>query len=127
MTAPLPRRVTLALGRSILSQLDQAAPPIAGWILLARRARDYPPVDAGAAPDTRAGLHIHTRPLPLATLQRSVNASGTTGLFTPSDPFLWLTATGRPTVRRTVPRRWADAVRALSEDELAQLWQEHTP
>lgn len=132
------RRLTLCHGRRELSRYTVAAPPLAGWALLHRRAGRQGPSSTpprGAAPpapptgprpgrarDCRArDVLLNVRPLQLDELFER----GTVERGTVSSPWRWLrVGRGRAVVRYTAPSPWLNAVRALDGAELQQLWAE---
>jgi len=125
------RRLTLCHGRRELARYTVAAPPLAGWALLHRRAglpRGAAPPASGPGPrpgrarDCRArDALLNVRPLQLDELCER----GTVERGTVSSPWRWLrVGRGRAVVRYTAPSPWLNAVRALDAAELQQLWAE---
>lgn len=113
----LGRRVVLAVGRRAAACWGQASPAVAGWVQL-------------VALDTSAGLQARdcsdergTAPYLLALSPVPYTHERGTA-FRPTNPYRWVSMTGRARLRYTPPTAWSNAMAALTPGELNQLWQE---
>jgi hypothetical protein len=139
------RRLTLAAGLRVAQGARVRLPQLAGYLLLERQAagadptlpappqaRDCAPAPTGGArpgPQAR-DCKRGTAGAPALPLALDVGlllldwGDPDRRRFDPVGRWLWLRMRGTAVVRRTPPRAWVHAVRALTHDEAAQLWAE---